>query len=293
MNRTINLFWIVLTCCSSPSTTDSKETKDSLTTGILLAQPSPDDSIGYIGFVQKFQESDEFYTDIYFKDPYDYRNYEDVAKLVDSVIFQDDETKRSRIPFEYANQYFDLSGIGTIEIFSSSGNLLTTGELTRIELFDDMITSGFVAVYKLVDPKISDFSYCIGNNKWQLDQTQSYAAFSSEELSSSINKMLNLQDKQLWEMEHFRLMPTNESYSVISADTTAFIVETMNDKMTVLYSSDYSESINAIVILPIRINDKPILLANCTVPETDSDWTILLTFDGKEYKDNKRCRISY
>lgn len=293
MNRKASLLLVILTCCNSPNSSISEKQEDSLATTIEPRSQTPTDSSTYIGFIQKFNESDEFYTDLYFKDPYDYRNYEEVAKVADSLIFNDDETSRSRIPPEYAEKFFDLSGIQTIEIFDSTGKKLTTGKFIRVELFDNMITGGFVATYKVDNPQIANPSYCIGNRRWDLDPTQTYAALSDDELNSTITKFLNLDNKQLWGMDHYSVSPSNEIYSVISSDTTAFVVETKNRNNVVLYASDYSEAVNTVVFIPIRINGKPVLLANCAAPETDSDWTNLLTYDGSEYKHASRCRIRY
>ncbi len=293
MKRTVNLLLLILTCCTSNNSNTSEKKEDSLSIIVESKKQASTDSIAYIGFIRKFLENDEYYTDLYFKAPYDYRNYEEVAGRADTVLFSGDETSRSRIPMEYASKFFDLSGIQTIEIFDSKGNQLTTGEFVRVELFDDMINSGFVAVYKVAKPQISNPSYCIGNRKWDLDPTQSYESLSSEKLNSAMSKFLKLDGKQLWGMNHFSLKSTSEIYSIVSADTTAFVVESRNGKMNVLYASGQSESINEVVFIPLRINGKPVLLTNCTVPETDSDWTNLLTYDGNTYKDSRRNRIIY
>ncbi|MBX2966422.1 MAG: hypothetical protein KF845_09770 [Cyclobacteriaceae bacterium] len=281
----------LLIACTTPGASDNSKS-DSNTESITIAQQEiisniqATDSLSYIGFINKFENSDDFYTDIYFIEGFNYADYDKVRSLGDSIIFRNEELKRVRIPTEKVKQYFILDGLNKINIYNRNNELITTGELTGVEYVEDVIESRFVAVFKLENPGISDYQFCIGNIRENLS-TLEYSVIDSDTLTSKLIKHIGVNNERVWRQTHYKLSEHGNVYSIISADTTAFIIETLGNKVNLLYKSESSEFIYDLSIVSKEINGKPILLTFCGLPETDITWTSLLIFNGVEYKVNQ------
>lgn len=268
---------IILLGCSKPDTVDSNSVDDVT------------DSLTYVGYIQKFDDNNTFYIDLNFVNNFDYNDYEKVADLGDLEIFKDEETKRTRLPLVKAGEYFDLTGLDQIEIFSKNCKKIATGKLSHIEYIEDFIESRFVGAYEVDNPNISDYMFCMsGSNDLT---TLSYSEVDDVQLKSTLVHALNLNLDRIWNTLSYKFNDSGNIYTAISADTTAFIVETIADQQKILYRSKASEVINSLVIISKEINAHPILLINSAMPETDMTWTSVLTFNGSEYLASEGWRI--
>ena len=115
----------------------------SLDTTIIV----PDSSL-YIGEISTFRESGELYTPVYF-----HANvvtdglFDALQKQTDSVIYEDIELRRSRVPESVARSYFNLSGLDTISVYEDARHA-GNARFVRMEYFQDVIESKFIAVFK-------------------------------------------------------------------------------------------------------------------------------------------------
>jgi hypothetical protein len=282
---------IVLISCSKTSTPENRLTTDHVvdsSESILSTRPSSD-SLSYIGYIQKFEDNNSFYTDLYFVNNFNYDRYDEVTKMADSVIFKDEETKRSRIPIEKARQYFNLTGLDNISIYNAKNKKLTTGRLHHIEYFEDFIEAKFIATFYVDDPNVTDYLFCIGNSKNEV-ATIDFTPYEDEKLSQAVIDHLNLKEGHIWSIDHYRFKDQT-IYSTVSADTTAFIVETIDKTPKTLYKSESNETINGLTMVSHEIEGRPILLTDSGMPETDMTWNSVLIFNGAEYQVSKDHRI--
>jgi hypothetical protein len=153
-----------------------------------------------------------------------------------------------------------------------------------------MLESKFVAVFQVYDPNITDQLFCVGNSNTDLTKID-IIPYKNEELNSELIDLLKLNIDQIWNIEHYKLND-QAIYSTVSADTTAYIIETMNNTHQTLYRSKSSETINSLDVISKKINGRPILLTECALPETDVMWSSVLIFNGIDYEPSKNHRVS-
>ncbi|HEU5293058.1 MAG TPA: hypothetical protein VFU05_20575 [Cyclobacteriaceae bacterium] len=282
---------IVLTGCSKPGVNENQSSDLSNTDSTivpLLVNDQPD-TLSYIGYIQKFEDNNSFYTDLYFVDNFNYDLYNEITEMGDQVIFNNDEVRRTKMDIARVGQYFNLTGLKNIVIYDSKNQKLTTGQLSHIEYFEDVIERKFVAVFQVEDSTISDPLFCIGNSDDNLIEVN-FSSYRDEKLKSELIDFLDLNPDNIWSIEHYK--NDNHIISATSADTTAYIIETLNNDHKVLYKSKSSEAIHGLMAISKMINGREILLAECGMPETDMMWTSVLVFNGSVYETRKDHRIA-
>jgi hypothetical protein len=276
----------VFSACSSPRTPSNLNSdKDTVSQVTVTSSITTDsvDTLCYIDYILKFEDNNSFYTDLYFLTIPNHDDFEKIENMGDSVIYKDDETKRTRIPIEKAGQYFNLTGLNWINVFNKDNQIITTGKLSHIEYIEDMIESKFIAVFKVDNPSISDFQYCISGPMKNFTPKR-YISITNPELTSTLIDYLDLKPDDYMIVNHYQLIEPGTTYSTVSADTTAYIIESSGDKINILYKSKSSETIMGLVIISKEINGRPILLTDCGLPDSDMTWTSLLIFNGTEYE---------
>jgi hypothetical protein len=190
---------------------------------------------------------------------------------------------------ERVGQYFNLTGLKNVAIYSKENLKLTTGQISHIEYVEDMIESRFVLVFRVDNPNISDPLFCIGNSNDELTKIY-FSSIEDEKLKLRLIDYLKLDTHQIWDIKHYKL-DDQIIYSTVSADTTAYIIETINKNQRTLYKSNSSEAINELALISKKVNGRQILLTDCGMPETDMTWTSVLIFNGTEYERTKGHRI--
>lgn len=247
-----------------------------------------EDTVVYIGFIDKFDDNNTFWTDLYFVNGFNYDEYDQVRKLADSVVFADDEITRKRITLKKGRKYFDLSALTRISIYDKHNALRTTGRLKHIEYVEDVIEDRFVAVYDAENPGLSEYSFCVGNSveRWE---GKTFLEIQDTSLDSSAAEVLEISPSQLLFIHHYR---SDSVFSALSTDTKAYILEYNEGVWQTLYTSDSDETLYGLVVLPKVVEGKPLVLASCGMPETDATWNSLLVYNGSRYKVANRQRLS-
>jgi hypothetical protein len=287
---------LILAACSqrkatevNPALVDSAEVQIA---PAQITQVSEDSSV-YIGSIMSFAETSEFYTPIYYMS--DQNPYEYLEQQLDSVVYDHEEIKRSRLPLSIAQQYFNLTGLGRISVYDQAGNLITDATLQRIELLEGVLESEFVAVFKPMIPSwfSTDASYCVSSTLLPDFQGRfcSFQELTDDRLTSQLLKQFEIDSADVWTLNHQVLKPHNTTFSIIATDAKSLLIETSNNVSQIIFETDADYSIMEVSPLHIEVNDKPMLLALMGVNETDMIWTSLLVYNSKKYEIMNRGRI--
>lgn len=262
---------------------DSTQIETTLSKEIILKS----NSTVFIDFIHKFEGTDEFYIYLQWKKDYD----DSLHEQADSIIYEDNEIKRTRFPLTIASQYFNLEGLREVYLFDSLGTFAGTGKFQRIEYFNDVTETAFIAVYKPTFPLHINPDYCIGNNRRGNRITNfSYSYIKSDSLKNKILANLNIPQSKLYTFDLLKI-DHDKIYAAISTDKISYISEVKDNGINYLYKSSIDELIIRLVPLPVKMNGHPILLANFVKAETDIYWSALLIFNNDSYEYAKNNRV--
>jgi hypothetical protein len=287
MKYFIVIYAVMLIGCSSrpdSSTTDSsgQSARDS-------SELAPEaDSLGFVGFIDAIEGTDELYTDLFFRKDSFQNMYDFLARSSDSLVYQDDQIKRSALPFPVAQEYFDLRGLNSVELFDARNQLLGTARLQRIEFYEEVVEAGFVAVFKMDKQSSKEPQYCLSKGMGlSIIKDVRYAIRILKRADGEIQKQIVTTHPGV--LREIEFMPANKRYLVISGDTSEHIFE--SETGNILYQSKQSETIIRVIPVPIEVNGRPLLLVSFSEPETDIFWERLLRFNGERYEFSPRNRF--
>jgi hypothetical protein len=254
------------------------------------------ESIQYIGFINKFYFSDEneVYVELYFlEDEINADKYDKIVKLTDSLIYKDDENSRRRFPESLALKYFDLKGLSKLKIYDNRNKFVSNANFLRVEYLNQNISPVFIAVYKTEKKIKADNYYGISNFSGVFETTK-YSITSDTILTKNV--LTKLEEKRPYSgLEnngtHLHFTNSDSVLSIINSENFAYIVLTTSNDFKVLYKSSDFENFSDIKIIPLTDNKFPRILTRNVKPETDVMWDNLFYCDGKNYKTTKRQRI--
>jgi hypothetical protein len=254
----------------------------------------PHDSLSFIDFALKFDsdKTNEIYVELYFKKnlSVDEVLYDKITKSGDSLIYEDEMIRRTRIPLNIAAKYFDFSGLEPLSVYDAENNFLSKAHFKRVEFLNQPIAPGFIAVFETEKHIDADIQYCIGNLNDKLTPAI-YKSYEDSVLTNSIVQKFEIKHLYPIEGTHYKKDDSDYTLTVINSDTTSCFVEKTDNDIAVIYSSTQMEHINKIVFIPIIINKKPIILVESFLPESDMSWNSLFIFDGKQYQIKESQRI--
>lgn len=231
----------------------------------------------YVDAVGYFPETKEFYVTLPFKEDIDYKKFEEIGKLADSTVFQDEETSRERLPLQIALKYLDLSLLDTINIYDSSHNFVCGASFERVEYYQPTIESSFIAVFKpsVSITELEEGYYCLTPTNQSLKEI-SFVEKKSTTLKNRIKGELSINPNYEWASKHITLKKSGITLSIYSADaknenrTLSYLTELRNGKLNVLNKFNGEYAFWDLLPLPISHNDHPVLLITMAVPETDA-----------------------
>lgn len=303
MSRLLLPVLFLLIACTSHTTPASEVAESSPitileSTAVETVQSLPDDSLSaetkiiapdsslYIGEISTFRETGELYTPVYF-----HANlvtdglFDALQKQTDSVIYEDIEIRRSRVPESVARNYFNLSGLDTISVYEDAqpaGN----AQFVRVEYFQDVIEGKFIAVFKPLGgsalPQQPDYCISRGQHHYKTILVTS-EVIEDEQLTRMLLEKFVPGTERVWDVSHTRIMPYHSVYSAISMQSRLLLVETHNGQSRILKDLEEDWFISEITPLHLESNGKPILLLWMGVNETDIMWHAAAIFSGEEF----------
>ena len=261
-------------------------------TGHPSENPSVPDSTFYIGYVDYFPETKEFYTALFYKDGHEYPDEELLESKLDSVISFDDDWGRERLPMEEAKKLLVLSGLDTLSIFNRKHQMISKSPLARVEYLWNGLESYFIAVYKS-DGSLtaqteelygisSHYAGLIGNSFMTEE-------ISDQKLNDFVLKKLKVSGPVDWDMRHYRITPPSSTYSIISSysmesnEALSYLTTLESDDIRILNEEVNNFHFLNILPVPIHINGKPLLLISAGYPSSDVIWDYLASFNGSAY----------
>lgn len=263
------------------------------------AQRKPD-STYYIGYVDYFPETREFYTTLFHREGQEYPDEDLLESKLDSVIVYDDDWGRERLPLEDAQELLVLDGLDTLAIFNRAHQSICHCPLTRVEYVWNGIESYFIAVFKANEdfPGQTEELYGISENLPEKYLTM----FSAEELKDETFDQFLLRKMEVpqaghWDMRHYKITPPEAMYSVLSSwspdgnETHSYLTFFEKNKVSILNEEVDNFHYLNILPVPVYMNGKPLLLVSAGYPSSDILWDYLAAYDGTRYEAIEYNRI--
>ncbi|MEX2235788.1 MAG: hypothetical protein WD824_26760 [Cyclobacteriaceae bacterium] len=254
---------------------------------------SSSDSTFFVGYVDYFPETREFYTSVFYKEGHEYPDEELLESKLDSVIILDDDWGRERLPIEEARKLLVLAGLDTISIYTRSHQLVCRSPLVRVEYLWNGLENYFIAVFQS-DGKFFEQTeelYGISSNYSPMHPSP----FSAEEINDThlndyLVKKLKINKHLEWDMRHYKIAPPETTLSIISyysmttSETSSYLTSLENNQVRILNKEEDNYHFLNILPLPIKMNGKPLLLISAGYPSSDVLWDYLAGFDGTSYE---------
>lgn len=250
------------------------------------------DSTFYIGYVDYFPETKEFYTAVFYREGHEYPDEDLLESKLDSVILLDEDWGRERLPFAEARKLLVLSGLDTLSIYNRTHELVCHCPLTRVEYLWNGLENYFIAVFKSDADFAGQTEELYGISK-SFDP-QNFSRFSASEISDSelnqqVIKKLHLSRNADWQMRHYRISASGNIFSVISSydlqsnEGHSYLAVSVGDSIQILNDESNNFHFLNILPVPVRMNGKPLLLITAGYPSSDVLWDYLAGFDGSGY----------
>jgi hypothetical protein len=289
--RRITAFALLITffaCTVKPTEQSTTIQTDSLQEAVTVREEG-DTSI-YVGFIRSFPETKEYYINLYYKgDPVDDKVW---RPFLDSVVYQDEEVKRQRLPLVEARKLLDIANLDTLWLYTRNHATDELVILSRVEWYDGVIDGGFVAVYK---PNLLPFRapyYGISADKNSYTRIPKFSALEIFDNALSMKVASHLQiDTAGYKFTHYHLEPSQAIYTSVVSGEKTFVTETLSGTVTKVMENDDSELILDLLPLPILVNNKPALLISSGLSESDVMWDYLATWNGTTYVESARSRL--
>lgn len=260
------------------------------------------DSTFYIGYVDYFPETHEFYTALFYRDGREYPDEDLLQAKLDSVILVDDDWGRERLPLQDARDLLVMSGLDTLAIFDRQHRPIGISRLARVEYLWNGMESYFIAVYpadKAFTGQTGELYGITASRASLMDASFSCKEYSDPLLDDYLLRAMKFTKNHPWEMRHYRTSPAESTYSIISRYTAAtnegssYLTLLENNRAQVLNEEVNNYHFLNILPLPIYLRDKPLLLMTCGYPGSDVLWDFLAAYDGTQYQavDYNRVHI--
>jgi hypothetical protein len=251
------------------------------------------DSTYYIGYVDYFPDTREFYTALFYREGHEYPEEDLLESKLDSLIVSDDDWARERLPMDEAKKLLVLSGLDTLLIFNRDHQAVCRCPLTRVEYLWNGMESYFIAIFKANDDFQGQTEELYGvSADFPFDNM---TRFMSEEISdASFNeyliKTLNVGRDHDWDMRHYRVTPPTSTFSIMSTysmesnEAQSYLTCFEKNSVSILNEEHDNYHFVNILPLPMQMNGKPLLLITAGYPSSDVLWDYLAGFNGTRYE---------
>jgi hypothetical protein len=251
------------------------------------------DSTVFIGYVDYFPETREFYTALFYQEGHEYPDEDLLESKLDSTIILDDDWGRERLPMEEARKLLVLSGLDTISIYTRNHKLVCRSPLTRVEYLWNGLESYFVAVFKS-DGKFYEQTeelYGVSSYFKDLDNsTATYKEINDPDLNQYLMKKLRIKKEAEWDMRHYSTSASETTFSIVSYysmrtnETLSYLTAMENNDVRILNQEVNNYHFLNILPVPVKMNGKPLMLISAGYPSSDVLWDYLAGFNGTRYE---------
>lgn len=254
------------------------------------------DSSLYVGEIFMFRETGELYTSVYFlEELVSDEVFDDLNTLADSLIYEDQEIRRRRIPISIARQYFSLWALDTLSVYKN-GHRVGDAKFVRVEYLDDVIESRFIAVFKPLGSftvaEEPDYGISKGKHPYRTIPV-THEEIKDEQLTKNLIEIFVPDTVRVWDVSHTHIMPYHSIYSVISMQSRLLLVETHEGQSRILKDLKEDFFISDLQPLHLESNGKPILLLTMGLNETDMMWHSVAVFSGEEFVFTEGNRVGF
>lgn len=249
----------------------------------------------YLDRVYYFNQTNEFYVSLSYNEGYSYDSINSIKTKLDSVVYDDGEIRRTRIPTKLGRKYFNLTLLDQINVFDYSHNKIQESKLKRIEFFEDLLGDQFIAVFDCNEPQVQFEFYGI-SGPMELTENFKSQNVDKEDLINelkrewNINPQFDLRSSAI-EITSFELNLISFAYHTFNNTAVTFIVEQKGDSIKTLLELEDEYYIWQLIPTSAIYNSKPILLLWLGIPETDIEWYSPAVFDGTNYQILNSSRI--
>jgi hypothetical protein len=251
------------------------------------------DSTVYIGPVNYFEDTKEFFTPLYYSEEVNADEaYGYLSKAVDSLLSSENGVNRKRLPYETAQWFFKMEGMSAVSLFNAESKKLGDADLVRIELHQNKGGEQFIAVYKPRAPLSFTTSavYCASASETNLNTVRIKYEYDRNELVTKLifDKFDVSENRRI---KHANLRIYNSVYSTLDLDSVCLLLEVHGNEIQVVHESKEDYCISKLLPTHFQINGKPVLITSMSVRNSDVMWTSLAVFTGRRYEFAQRCRV--
>lgn len=293
----ISVIALAFACAhQDPSRSLTKAEEEKLTAGAAAAHSDTResaDSTFYIGYVDYFPDTREFYTTLYFLKGHEYPDDELLESRLDSVIVSEDDWGRERLPVDEARQVLVLSGLDSLFIYNRNHTLVSTARFTRVEYLWNGMESFFIAVFKPGPGFVRQTGELYGISASYAALGVSVAAcgeIEDQKLNEKLTAKMNLDRRLHWDMRHYRsgcrsnILSVISTYAMESNEGQSYLTSFENDQVRILNHEVNNFHFLNILPLPVDVNGAPLLLISAGYPSSDVMWDYLAGFNGATYE---------
>jgi hypothetical protein len=238
-----------------------------------------------IDYINSFQDSSLHYiTGIQRNDDeIDYESIDKEARKKPIKIY-DEYSSRYALPIPFVKKYFNFDSV--IWIYNIHSQLIGKGKYVRHELYDESISSSYVAVYRIDTIQIK------GHHLFNIPFFYSNNRSEDFNLVKWIkNPTLSLSQKSLLTKNEYQERIENSDLKTFQYSYKGEIFTFHSDGNITIFSNKTSKSIynleNAIIFdmssTHFIHNEKPVFLLSCGQPETDYFYSLTLAWDGQKF----------
>lgn len=251
------------------------------------------DSTFYVGYVDYFPETREFYTSLYYNEGHEYPDEDLLESRLDSVIILEEDWGRERLPLEEARKLLVLAGLDTLYVYNRNHQLISRSPFVRVEYLWNGLESYFIAVFQSdgnLKEQTEELYAVSAAHASLLDRTFAELEVKDPALNDRLLKELNISRLVDCDMRHYRVRPEETTYSVISTysmdsqRSLSYLTAFNGGEVKVLNEEIDNFHFLNILPVPIALNGRPLLLISAGYPSSDVIWDYLAGWNGNRYE---------
>ena len=242
--------------------------------------------------VHYFDETDELYIWLSYKEGYDWKAKDTIKSHADSVIYQEGSIIRTRFPMDMAIKYFDLQLLNGIVIFNESHESQGVSKIKRIEYFEDVMGDSFICILETPNKLRGNTFYGINGTSDFITSLSDHKV-NDDVLANLIRNQIKVGIRDGWRFEMVKVEPYDLTYAFYSflsdsSEEKTYLFEIDSDEITIVNEITNDFNIWELSPVSVQVNNRPILLLWLGLPETDIEWYSPAVFDGEKFDITNR-----